>query len=76
MQFTVAYGAEFGSSMWGPSDPWFEVVSREELTSVIADAIAARIDVSAAEEIIAAFGVTQEELDDVMYALKAELGQE
>ena len=76
VQFTVAYGAEFGSSMWGPSDPWFEVVSREELTSVIADAIAARIDVSAAEEIIAAFGVTQEELDDVMYALKAELGQE
>ena len=72
IQFTLAYGADIGSTMVG--DLWFEFVDRDELTQLIADAIEAGVDYSEALEVISTFGVTQDELDAACEALRAQLG--
>ena len=72
IQFTLAYGADIGSTMMG--DLWFESVDRDELTQLIADAIEAGVDYSEALEVVSTFGVTQDELDAACEALRAQLG--
>jgi hypothetical protein len=72
IQFTLAYGADIGSTMVG--DLWFESVDRDELTQLIADAIEAGVDYSEALEVVSTFGVTQDELDAACEALRAQLG--
>ena len=72
IQFTLAYGADIGSTM--VSDLWFESVDRDELTQLIADAIEAGVDYSEALEVISTFGVTQDDLDAACEALRAQLG--
>jgi hypothetical protein len=72
IQFTLAYGADIGSTMVG--DLWFESVDRDELTQLIANAIEAGADYSEALEVISTFGVTQDDLDAACEALRAQLG--
>ena len=72
IQFTLAYGADIGSTMVGAL--WFESVDRDELTQLIADAIEAGVDYSEALEVVSTFGVTQDELDAACEALRAQLG--
>ena len=72
IQFTLAYGADIGSTMVG--DLWFESVDRDELTQLIADAIEAGVDYSEALEVVSTFGVMQDELDAACEALRAQLG--
>jgi len=72
IQFTLAYGADLGSTMVG--DVWFDEVDRNALTVAIADAIEAGVDYSEALEVVSTFGVTQDELDAACEALRAQLG--
>jgi hypothetical protein len=73
VQFTLAYGSDIGD--WGMmGDPFFEVVDRDELTELIAEAIEAGVDYSEALEVVSTFGVTQDELDAACEALRAQLG--
>lgn len=71
VQFTLAYGADIGSTMVGAT--WFEDVDRDALTQCIADAIEAGVDYSEALEVISTFGVTQDELDAACEALESQL---
>ena len=73
VQFTLAYGSDLGD--WGfMGEPFFEAVDRDALTKCIADAIEKGVDYTEALEVISAFGITQEELDDACAALRAQLG--
>ena len=71
IQFTLAYGADLGSTMVG--DVWFDEVDRDALTAAIANAIGAGVDYSEAFEVVSTFGVTQDELDAACEALRAQL---
>ena len=72
VQFTLAYGADLGD--WGfMGEPFFEAVDRDALTKCIADAIEKGVDYTEALEVISAFGITQEELDDACAALRAQI---
>lgn len=68
IQFTLAYGADIGSTMVG--DLWFESVDRDELTQLIADAIEAGVDYAEAFAVVSTFGVTQDELDEACEELR------
>ena len=54
-------------------EPFFEAVDRDALTKCIADAIEKGVDYTEALEVISAFGITQEELDDACAALRAQI---
>ena len=71
IQFTLAYGADVGSTMVG--DLWFETVNRDELTTLIAQALEADVDVTAAMETVSKMDVTQDELDAACTALRTAL---
>ena len=72
VQFTLAYGADIGD--WGiMGDPMFEVVDKEPLTKLIAEALELGIDVSEAVEVISTFGVTQEEIDGACQTLETSI---
>jgi len=71
VQFTLAYGADIGSTMVG--NTWFENVDRDELTVLIADALEAGVDIEEALEVVSTFGVSQDELDAACAALEANL---
>ena len=71
IQFTLAYGADLGSTM--VDNLWFDTVNRENLTMLIAEALALDIDVSEAVEVISTFGVTQEELDAACQTLETSI---
>ena len=73
IQFTLAYGADIGSTMVG--DLWFESVDRDELTQLIADAIEAGVDYSEALEVVSTVGVTQDDLDEASRKLREELSE-
>lgn len=74
VQFTLAYGADIGD--WGMmGDPFFEVVDRDELTELIADAAAAGVDYSEAFTVVSAFGISQDELDEASRKLREELSE-
>lgn len=73
VRFTVAYGTEFGNSMWGDSELWFEKVNTTALTALIAEALEQGIDVTEAVEVISTFGVTQDEIDGACETLRAQL---
>ena len=71
IQYTLAYGSDIGSSMVG--DLWFETVNRDELTTLIAQALEADVDVTAAMETVSKMDVTQDELDAACTALRTAL---
>ena len=72
IQFTLALGADLGSTMVD-DNLWFDTVNRENLTMLIAEALALDIDVSEAVEVISTFGVTQEELDAACQTLETSI---
>ena len=68
IQFTLAYGADLGSTMVG--DLWFETVNKENLTALIAQALEVGVDITDALEIISTFGVTQDNIDTACQTLE------
>ena len=68
IQFTLALGADLGSTMGG--DLWFETVNKENLTALIAQALEVGVDVKNAQAVVSTFGVTQTELDSAYNALQ------
>ena len=73
IQFTLAYGADLGSTMVG--DLWFETVNKDDLTALIAQALEVGADIEEAQAVVSAFGVTQTELDDAYNTLKPFVAQ-
>ena len=69
IQFTLAYGADLGSTMVG--DLWFETVNKENLTALIAQALEVGVDTEDAITVVSTFGITQDELDAACVELQA-----
>jgi len=68
IQFTLAYGADLGSTMVG--DLWFEQVNRDALTVLIGKALKVGVDITDALKIISTFGVTQDDIDTACQTLE------